>query len=211
MKLQPRSLPVISSFALVTGLCRFSSKSFSNVLGTSLLFLMVTWILSFKASAQNLVQNGGFETGNFSNWTLEGSLADTFVSFTFSHSGNYGAGFGSTQPQPDYISQSLATTSGQSYKLSFWYLSGDDSGGTPTRFIVQWGNNTIFDQSDLVMPVWTNMQFLVTATTNSTVLKFGGYNRPDYTQLDDISVTPPAPGPQTNSTPVLPSISNQTV
>ena len=35
------------------------------------------------------------------------------------------------------------------------------------------------------------MQFIVNATSTSTLLEFGGLNGPGYTALDEISVTPP--------------------
>ncbi len=140
--------------------------------------------------AGNIVQNGGFETGNFAGWTFSGSANDTFVSLAFPHSGVFGALFGALDT-PDYIAQALPTSPGQAYLLSFWFASGDSGGGTPNEFIVEWGGDKILDVTNLVSPAWTNMQFMVTATTTATSLRFGGWDNQDYILLDDISVTVP--------------------
>lgn len=149
--------------------------------------------LSSPAQATgDLVQNGGFETGDFTGWTLTGDPADTFVSVALPRTGAYGVLFGALDGA-DQISQNLATTPGESYVVSFWFSSGDNEGGIPNGFKVQWANTTLVELRDLVHPAWTNMQFIVTATQTSTPLIFGGWNEKDYILLDDVSVAPPAP------------------
>jgi hypothetical protein len=63
-------------------------------------------------------------------------------------------------------------------------------GATPNQFLVQWNGTTIFNQTNLPYTAWTNLQFMVTATSASTVLQFGFDNNPWYLGLDDISITP---------------------
>jgi hypothetical protein len=157
-------------------------------------------------SGQNLVQNGGFETGDFSDWTLQGTPALNLVVGPDSvpphpelvHSGSWGALLGQVGGLA-YLSQTLPTVTGQFYALSFWvdspYFTASDS---PNEFLVEWNvatNSTtvLFDQVDMAPFNWTNMQFVVRAAGNSAVLQFGARNDPEGFGLDDVSVTPISP------------------
>jgi hypothetical protein len=160
--------------------------------------------------AQSLVQNGDFETGDFSNWTLVGNTIVTtpsgttiynavedFASYPLTvHNGNYGAFLGDTQLAT--LSQTLATVPGEIYLLSFWLDS--PTNGTIQQFQVKWNGNILYNVLNPTAFSWTNLQFLVTAAANSTVLQFAAENDPAYFGLDDISVTHiPAPKFQTAS------------
>ena len=159
---------------------------------------------------QSLVQNGGFETGDFTGWTLNANSAYNFVttSSTISgvvHSGTYGAALGQTGSL-GYLYQTLTTVPGQNYLLSLWLDNPNNSyGATPNQFLVQWNGTTLFNQANIPFTTWTNLQFIVTATGPGTVLQFGFEDTPWYLGLDDISVTPvPVPAfratTQTSST-----------
>jgi hypothetical protein len=149
---------------------------------------------------QPLVQNGGFETGDFTDWTLieshgTYSLVDNgSVSGMSPHSGAYFAALGHPKSL-GLLSQTLATTAGQTYLLSLWLDSPTVSGGnTPNEFKVSWNGNTLFDQTEIpAINGWTNLQFIVTATGTSTVLQFGERVDPWYFGLDDVSATPVFP------------------
>lgn len=83
-----------------------------------------------------LVANGGFETGNFTGWTIVGqqglNAAGRIESGTpgtdtrSTHSGNFDYYDGAVGGV-DGISQSFATTVGEDYNLSFWLAN--DGGG----------------------------------------------------------------------------------
>ncbi|HYA78936.1 MAG TPA: protease pro-enzyme activation domain-containing protein [Candidatus Nitrosopolaris sp.] len=162
---------------------------------------------------QSLVQNGGFETGDFSYWTFVGDLTDSGGAFengvvgtnTFSgdlgtnwiHSGAYGAALGE-EGKLAYLFQTLPVLPGQSYLLSFWF--NNIGGATPNQFLVDWdtnltSTNTIFNQINVpALNNWTNMLFIVAATSTNAVLQFGEENDNGYFGLDDIALLPvPAP------------------
>jgi Immunoglobulin I-set domain len=136
-----------------------------------------------------LVQNGDFESGDFSNWTSSGNLSSTSVSSspTYVHSGNYAAILGPVGSL-GYLSQTVPTLPGQSYLLSFWLTNPNAQ--INNEFLVAWNGITIFDRINIPTPGWTNMQFVLTAEGTSTLLTFGFRNDPGYFGLDDISVIP---------------------
>jgi hypothetical protein len=155
---------------------------------------------------QSLVQNGGFETGDFTDWTLVGdggttngtfnaveSLAGYYTNVV--HAGDYGLLLGDTNPAT--LSQNLATQPGQGYFLSFWLEN--PTKGPRQQFWVNWntnssGANQIYYLTNPPVFSWTNLTFLLTATRTNTGLQFGAENPTNYFGLDDISVTPvPAP------------------
>lgn len=143
----------------------------------------------FKLSiGQPLVQNGGFETGNFTGWTQSGNTAYTTVATgnaTFDHSGVHGAQLGPSGT-PGYLSQTITTAAGQNYLLSFWLRNAD--GKVPDWFQVQWNGGTVFQQPDFTTTTWTNVQLLVTANSGASVLLFGFQDDPNYLALDDVSL-----------------------
>lgn len=163
---------------------------------------------------QNIVLNGGFETGDFTDWTLstngQGTLVDNGATGITPHSGNFYAALG--QPETlGFISQTLPTVANQSYLLSLWLNSPDLndlgqtegvlSANTPNQFVVSWNGTTLFNQVN-IPPItgWTNLQFIVTATGPVTVLQFGERVDPWYLGLDDINVWPvPTPNIQSFS------------
>jgi hypothetical protein len=161
----------------------------------------VTGILSVR-----IVQNGGFETGDFSDWTLIGnggnpiSLANGVVdanyagihnnvAVQFIHSGAFGAFLGDTNLAT--LSQTLPTVPGEKYLLSFWL--DNPVSGAGEQFLVNWNtNSTATNQVYFVTnpPVlsWRKLAFVVTATGTNTTLEFGAQNDQFGFGLDDVSV-----------------------
>src|SRR6185312_1414434 len=136
----------------------------------------------------NLLQNCGFESGDFTGWTQSGNTDSTFVFNSFDgfspNSGSYLATLGPAGAD-GYLSQAITTTPGDVYTIS-WYLASDAQ--TPNDFNVTWDGNSIFSQTDLVVPDWVLYSFTATASTSSTSLTFGFSDDLGYLALDDTSV-----------------------
>ncbi len=142
--------------------------------------------------AQNIVANGGFESGDFTGWTLNASTTTVGNRTGLVHGGHYGALLGQAATL-GYLSQTLPTIAGQTYQLSLWTVNPNNTyGASPNEFLVQWEGSTIFDQVDRPLGAWTNLLFTVTATTSGSLLQIGFRDDPYYLGLDDISVKPVA-------------------
>ena len=139
------------------------------------------------AAYPTTVLNGGFETGNFTNWTQSGGNGSGVVTGSkYAHTGTYGAALeAGTQ---GFLSQTLATTPGAAYLISFWLDS--PSATTPNDFQVSWNGNVLLNKTNVGNIGWTNIQLTVTATGTNTTLQFGYLNGYFYFGLDDISVLP---------------------
>jgi hypothetical protein len=139
------------------------------------------------------VGNGGFETGDFSDWTLDGDpYPDNFVAGGFTwddyvHSGEYAALLGEAGKTAS-LSQTLPTVAGQLYQVSFFL--NNPTGDTPNSFEVIWGGSNLFSQVSVPALEWTEKGFAVFATNAATTLEFVARNDDDVFGLDDISVTP---------------------
>ena len=79
----------------------------------------------------NLVTNGSFETHSFAGWTLGGTdYVGAMLVDGQAEQGNYAAALGSVG-WDGTISQTIATTPGQEYQLTFW-LANDLNGASAT-------------------------------------------------------------------------------
>ena len=140
------------------------------------------------AAAENLVTNGGFETGSFSGWTVTGDHTSVSVANSgySPHSGNDFAYLGDTSDTGS-LSQQLATLAGETYALSYYLASHGDA---LTSFSVDWNGQTIAG-SQLTNPnsggAYVLYSFLVTGTGLDT-LTIHASDHPSYIALDDVSV-----------------------
>jgi hypothetical protein len=153
-------------------------------------------IVTLQANAVQLqlVQNGGFETGDLTNWVLNGTPFDanfvdngTYVPAIQPHSGRYCAVMGQAGSLA-YLSQTLSTVNGQQYVFSSWVDSPD--GNSPNECSISWNGATLFDQTNIPAIGWTNLGFIVTATGGSTVIQFAMRDDVTWLGLDDVSVIP---------------------
>jgi hypothetical protein len=149
--------------------------------------------LDLAVAGTNLLVNGGFETGNFSGWTQSGDPSYTGVENANPHSGTYDAYFGPTSGL-GYISQTVATTPGQTYTLSLWL--SHPYADTGTEYQAQIGGTIVDDQVDPGFFPYTNFTYTYTATGTTTTVQLGFHEAPAYWYLDDVSFvanTGPAP------------------
>ena len=160
-----------------------------------------------RMSAANIVQDPGFEVGDSCNqsaqctpihpaWTFidapSGSDYGVDNSGAHAHSGTHAAYIaGTTAGAYDIIQQTLTTTPGQFYTLSFWLDT--HANHSNADFQVLWNGTMIYDdpsgtdaahQFPYTLKSFPSLQ----ATGTSTVLKFTGYNVPSFDYFDDVSI-----------------------
>ena len=160
-----------------------------RILSHMLVATAVLMVSALPASA-TLVTNGGFENGDFTGWTQSGNLASTRVDDSNAHSGTWAAWLGPVGSD-GFLSQDLATTPGQLYKVSLW-LSNSVSG--TNNFAVSFGGLTA-SISNANSFAYTQWWFITQATSPLTTLTLGFRNDPYFFFLDDVDVSPvPIPG-----------------
>ncbi len=146
-----------------------------------------------SASDTNLVQNGDFQTGYFTNWSISGPVDFNFISYIDAqHQFVWTNG---TAGELTQISQAITTVVGQSYTLSFDLMGT----GTPNALVVNFGDNlTPFSQTNVELPNWTHITITgLVANNNNSVLAFGSRNDGDFNNVDNISLIAAVPEPET--------------
>lgn len=176
------------------------------------------------ANAANLVTNAGFETRDFTGWTLAGNLEGgppIYNPVSGAADGNqyYGVALGNTvypahsgtayaylgvDSNPILLSQIINTTPGTLYEIDF-SLANDYSSSTSYHnfLLVSFGSETSFALNNVPGTLrspsgetYVSYSFSGFATTTSTVLQLSAQNGAGYFSLDDISVQAvPTPEP----------------
>ena len=152
----------------------------------SIKLLTVVLAVAATASAAELVVNGGFETGDFTGWSLSGNITNTGVDPGFAYSGHFGAKLGSVGAD-GFLSQLLPTVPGSNYVLSDVL---ENLGGTPNDFGVLWGGVLVPGSNfvDAVKFPGTVFTFHLIAPGPNTQLTFVFRQDPTFWGLDDVSV-----------------------
>lgn len=165
--------------------------------------LLAICLLVVGTAAFAQVNNGSFESGDFTGWTVSGDTAFVGVCDVSScpggfapQDGNFAAYFGPVGDTAT-ISQSIATTPGDQYSLSF-YLA-NPVGGTPNFFSVTFGDSSFSFSNFGVAFGWQQFTLSTVATSDQTNLSFTFRNDPSYWFLDNVNVsqsggTVPEPG-----------------
>jgi hypothetical protein len=175
------------------------------------------------AVAGNLVSNCGFESGDFTGWTLTGDDVparegnfygveqgnDPFPlpDGTPPNHGQYQAYISDFTPHPTTLSQTLATVPGTTYLISFALAMQDEGqifGPESNLFTASFNASSATNATSFLtltnLPVqgYTLYTFSETATSASSVLSFAFGNDPSEFLFDDVSVSS-APVPLPNS------------
>ncbi len=161
-------------------------------------------VITFGTALLAQVQNGGFETGDFTDWTVSGDTSFVGVCSVSTcpggfapYQGNYAAYFGPVGDTAT-ISQEIPTVAGVQYTLDFFLAN--PVGGTPNYFSVQFGNASLSVTNFGAAFGWQEFDLTNVATGNETSLSFTFRNDPAYWFLDNVSVssgsggTTPEPG-----------------
>ena len=171
-------------------------------------FAALVFALALGAAAASgaTISNGGFETGDLTGWTLTNASAFDAVcaagspigsSTCAAHGGTFAMSFGQFGDTAR-LSQTIATTPGITYAISF-YLFNDNAGGDPGEsFSMQWNGSTVFSlpSPQAAFPYSQRLIVNLTATAASTVLAFSAQHDPAQWFLDDITIAnAPVPEP----------------
>jgi hypothetical protein len=147
------------------------------------------------------INNGSFETGDFTGWTVTGNDGNTFVCSTVclgytAEDGNYLAAMG-TVGGDVVIAQSFSDVSGDGYVFSFWY--NNNNGGTPEDFSAYWDSTQVLSLVDSpATDGWVHYTFAESGT-GSDFIQFNDRNDPSWDALDNVSVPGVTPTPEPSS------------
>jgi PEP-CTERM motif len=142
-------------------------------------------------AAPNIVNNGSFETGDFTGWTQTGNTGFSGVDGNPGpNDGNFAAFFGPVGSDGT-ISQALGTLVGRFYTISFDF---EPDGGNPSDFSATWGAQTLVNLTNPPASGYQLFSFSRLATSSSTTLAFNFRDDPGFLWLDSVSVSVPEPG-----------------
>ncbi len=183
-------------------------KRTSIIESVSLPLVMAACLVS-PAWATNLVLNGTFATAHFTDWTvvtqdnswvvapgIEGTNPLPCLEY-FAASSCVGAlCITGTAAQQSSLPQDLATTSGQTYNLTFWFYTGGH--GAPNELDVLWDGASVLDlgPGGTLGPISAYTEYTVSdliATSSSSALTFLGRQDQGFAGLDAISVVTTGP------------------
>ena len=181
---------------------------------------LVLATFSAGAAQANIVTNPGFETGDFTGWSLSGDTTLQLVDDFFPHSGNFGAFLGTCDFDDPFcdgstnsVAQTLATTEGTSYDIEFWL----NIEVTPNFFSVSFDGivlDSLTDRTTFIdggcshpSPIaggcYTLFSYTALASSATTDLVFTFQHDPWGWDLDDVSVEAATAVPESGSLPLV--------
>jgi hypothetical protein len=166
--------------------------AFGLILG--LVLVGLTGLARADSMTAELATNGGFETGDFTGWSITPADPGSAIYIADAdwgavHSGIYSVAFGAYDTHDDTIAMALATNPGSSYTVSFW-LSHPFDDDPSSNFTVAWNGNILpeLSQTNSGNFDWTQYTFTGVATGDSTLISFAGKDEQAWYFLDDVSV-----------------------
>jgi hypothetical protein len=165
-----------------------------------LAFAFTALLGSQSAFADQLVTNGGFETGDFTGWNLSGPTTASASASEFygvdtldAATGTYGAYLSTLAGSTLQLSQTLTLADSHNYTVSFSLANlGGPLPGYGNSFSLSLGGVTVFSETNAPASLYTNYSFAF--NTNSTfptsdLLLITSENDPSYFSLDNVSVS----------------------
>jgi hypothetical protein len=162
------------------------------------LMSVVVLLLACGAAHAGLIVNGGFETGDFTGWTVTGAnvLNTNYgISTNTPEDGVYCAWFSGSSTSLTYLSQTFATVPGQEYNARVW-ISYTQQDATSNEIQFWWGGIEETNGSAPSTEPWTNLSNVFTATSSSTTITLGFQSLGPLSQpnngwfaVDDLSVS----------------------
>ena len=131
----------------------------------------------------NLLTNCGFEDngGTFDGWVRSGNPTNTMiVGIKGAHSGLFAASFG--PPTLGFIAQTVPTTPGANYQLSFWLKST----GQPNRMQIFWDTYLVADLNSVGDTIYTQYTYQLPTVQTMTEIKLGFSNVSGAFLIDDV-------------------------
>ena len=143
------------------------------------------YVDDIQVSPAPILQNGDFETGDNTGWTV---FSGSTVTADAKLNGSYGMKLSGTGNWGSMAYQNVAVTVGKSYMVSAWMKTVDsganiqikDGGSSGTQLASGW-----FDKTE-----WTRVSYVVTPTTNTLHVNFhsSGKGVTETVYLDDVQV-----------------------
>jgi hypothetical protein len=153
--------------------------------------------------ANNVIVNCGFETGNFTGWTLNDpsnySSVETNNPFTGTHNAYLGA-------SPGTLSQTFTDTANMTYTLTFALDNevATDANGVPYPGTDAFGvaitdvngtTTSLLDPTSIPQTNNYNIYSFTFQSSGTDTLTFSLNNVPSYYDLDNVSANAPTPEP----------------
>lgn len=161
----------------------------------SVLAVVLSWTVfnTDPAQAYQLVDNGGFETGDFTGWSLSGDISYSGIGESVMHTGDYGFYSGSLEGNT-YLEQVVQTAPGQEHTLSFWMSR--DAQVNPfeeplNSFMVFWdgGWDPVFELQNFSEQNYEFYSLSLQAVNAESLLSFYFFDSQSFINLDDVSMT----------------------
>jgi hypothetical protein len=154
------------------------------------------------AIAGNLVANCGFETGDFTSWTLSGNDVPTELGNLYGvegtdpfdgigpHSGSSQAYFGDLDANATTLSQAIATIPTDQYTVSFFLVQDTPPVTSPysNEFSASFGGTSLVSLTAVPVEDYTEYSYTLDATSSSSLLSLTFGNDLGEFLLDDVSV-----------------------
>lgn len=147
-------------------------------------------VATSRASA-DLIVNGGFETGDFTGWSVTAENVDNFVTSNYPYAGSYSADLGSTVTNFGSLSQFVNTQAGVEYILSFYLNCYDDNIAGPTNFFdVFFDLNPVYSETDRPDDgaPYVYFSFIVVGNGSLQELRFDFGNDAGVFYIDNVSL-----------------------